>query len=216
VDTHQSVAKKGEKKMPTMMDEYVCDEMDYEREVEQRKKEQLKLSEERFDKTIVSREDQLEFQKKIDEGFFEPKIKVKKLHPDAVLPQNAHEGDAGYDLAAIDDGKMDDEGRYIEYDTGLAIQPPQGFHTCIYPRSSISKYDLSLANSVGIVDGGYRNSLKLRFFRCVGLDYPEKIYKKGDKIGQLVIVKTENMPFEWADELDETERGHGGFGSTGV
>lgn len=139
-------------------------------------------------------------------------IKIKKLHKDAVIPTQAKNGDAGFDLTAIDDGINDCEGRYIEYDTGIAIQPPEGYHTEIFPRSSISKYGLFLANSIGLVDNGYRNSIKLRFKKLA----KGNEYVKGDKIGQLVIRKTENIEFIEVDELSETERGDGGFGSSGV
>jgi len=89
-------------------------------------------------------------------------IKVKKLHPDAVLPKCANETDAGYDLVAIDEGEIVSEGldiMYIQYRTGIAIAPPEGYHTEIFPRSSISKKQLFLANSVGLVDCVPRDTL---------------------------------------------------------
>lgn len=142
------------------------------------------------------------------------KIKVKKMHPDAQLPKQANSSDAGYDLVAIDDGVYSN--KYIEYDTGLSIEPPEGYHTEIYPRSSISKYDLILANGIGLVDYSYRGNIKLRFkFTGSGTDDSLKLrYKKGDKIGQLVIRKTEHLEFIEVNDLSETERGTGGFGST--
>ena len=88
-------------------------------------------------------------------------IWFKKLDPSAVAPSRAKEGDAGYDLVAIDDGTVDADG-FIQYRTGLSIDPPQGYHTEIWPRSSISKYDLALANSIGLVDNGYRGELLVR------------------------------------------------------
>jgi dUTP pyrophosphatase len=77
-------------------------------------------------------------------------IKIKKLHPDAVIPKYAHATDAGLDLVAISK-KVDDNGN-IEYDTGLAIEIPDGHVGLIFPRSSISKIDLSLSNAVGVID----------------------------------------------------------------
>ncbi len=149
------------------------------------------------------------------------KIKVKKLHPDAVLPKCANETDAGYDLVTIDEGEFVNDGcdiAYIQYRTGISISPPEGYHTEIFPRSSISKKQLILANGIGLVDGGYRNEVLVRF-KYVGHHSfsadASKIYHKGDKIAQLVIRKTEKMDFEFADELDVTSRNMGGFGSTG-
>ena len=163
------------------------------------------------------------------------KIKVKKLHPDAELPVTAIGADAGFDLVAIDDGKIKDT--YIQYKTGIAVEPPPGYHTEIFPRSSVSKMDLVLANSIGLVDGAYRGELLVRFkiipevieYEDVapsGVDahlngkhtakyFDLKKFKKGDRIAQLVLRKTEKAEYEWAEELSDTQRGDGGFGSTG-
>ena len=147
-------------------------------------------------------------------------LKVKKLVPEAVLPKQAKADDAGYDLVAISDGQWSEDRTYIEYDTGLAIEPPKGYHTEIFPRSSISKTDLVLANSLGLVDGKFRGSLRCRF-KYIPRTYihgqnPEPLlHKKGDKIAQLVIRKTEYLEVEEVSELSQTERAEGGFGSTG-
>lgn len=150
-------------------------------------------------------------------------IKVKKLHPDAVLPVRAHNTDAGFDLIAIDDGTMTET--FIEYKTGIALEPDVGFHTEIFPRSSISKTNLVLANGLGLVDQDYRAEVILRFkvvppinICCNdlgGMFWEPTIYKKGDRIGQLVVRKDELVSFEWCDELNTTARNLGGFGSTG-
>ena len=155
------------------------------------------------------------------------KIRVKKLHEDAVLPKRANMSDAGYDIVAIDDGTVDDAG-FVQYRTGISICPDAGYHVEIFPRSSISKYNLSLANSIGLVDNGYRGEILVRFKptmaivkNAISVDpyiiYPRetKIYKKGDKIAQLVVRKTEDAEFMIVDELDASDRGGGGFGSTG-
>lgn len=139
-------------------------------------------------------------------------IKFKKLHPDAVIPTQATSTDAGYDLVAIDDGKIDEGNNYIQYRTGIAIEPPVGYHTEIFPRSSISKTNLVLANSIGLVDEGYRGELLFRF-KQITIDKPS--YKKGDKIGQLVVRKTIRAAFEEVQELGSSDRGTGGFGSSG-
>jgi dUTP pyrophosphatase len=160
-------------------------------------------------------------------------IKVKKLDPEAVLPQRAKEGDVGYDLVAIDDGtlKYDDNESlvYIQYKTGLTIEPPKGYYVEIFPRSSITKTGLILGNSIGLVDEGYRGELLLRFkfpatiYKPISQVSPiggyvvgsDTRYKKGDKIGQLVIRKAIHMNFKEVEELSDTDRSDGGFGSTG-
>ncbi len=131
-------------------------------------------------------------------------------------------GDAGWDLIANSDPEIvysDDKKKnilYIEYDTGVTVQPPQGFFTLLFPRSSISKYELALCNSVGVIDSGYRNSIKLRF-RFLGKRFSKNslIYKKGDKIGQLIFTPMFSVSAHQTESLDSSERGNGGFGSTG-
>jgi len=131
-------------------------------------------------------------------------------------------GDAGWDLVANSEPEIvfADEAKknilYIEYDTGVVIQPAQGFYTLLFPRSSISKYQLFLCNSVGVIDAGYRNTIKLRF-RFLGKRFSKNsmIYKKGDKIGQLIFMPMFNMVAHQTETLDASERGTGGFGSTG-
>lgn len=147
-------------------------------------------------------------------------IKVKKLHEDAVLPQKANSTDAGYDLVAIDDGEvvLDDYGTclYIQYRIGLAIEPGEGFHTEIFPRSSVTKTHLVLGNSIGLVDEGYRGEILVRFKPIVQPDTAGfKGYDKGDRIAQLVIRRTEHADFKWSADLDDSNRGEGGFGSSG-
>lgn len=149
-------------------------------------------------------------------------IKVLKLHEDAVLPSAARESDAGFDLVAIDDGKVEDT--YIEYRTGIAIETPPGYHTEIFPRSSVSKTDLVLANSIGLVDEGYRGEILVRFKalpksresawgQCKEFWEPRR-FRRGDRIAQLVVRKTEQATFNWSEDLSSTHRGTGGFGST--
>ncbi len=154
-------------------------------------------------------------------------LKFKKLHPDAQIPEQAHKGDAGYDLITIDSPiiKYDDYGEilYIEYKTGLSVQPPNGFRTELYPRSSISKYNLSLCNGLGLIDSSYTGELICRFNLIIDPNSSRpsinpnsfNIYQKGDKIAQLVIKKDYIFPIIEIDELDKTERNDGGFGSTG-
>lgn len=155
------------------------------------------------------------------EGFFD--LKVKKLDPAATLPSRANESDAGYDVVALEDGNWDASGTFIEYKTGLAIEVPAGYHTELFPRSSVSKYDLILANSIGLVDNGYRGELRFRFKYIPRFvveegalqQQPPILYKKGDKIGQIVVRQTVHLDVKEVQELSDTSRGTGGFGSTG-
>jgi dUTP pyrophosphatase len=150
-----------------------------------------------------------------------PTLKVKKLAPEATLPAKAKADDAGYDLVAIDDGTLSDDGTFLQYRTGIAIELPKGYHTELFPRSSITKTDLILANSVGVVDNGYRGEVVARFkvvprhHGFIGSGNFPIAYKKGDKIAQLVIRQTFSLEVEEVTELSSTERGTGGFGSTG-
>ena len=140
-------------------------------------------------------------------------IKIKKLHPDAVIPTYAHIGDAGMDVTAVSVNVTDD---YIEYDTGLAFEVPEGYVMLIFPRSSNSKKDLLLCNSVGVVDSIFRGSVKLRFKETTPKysSQDHKIYGVGERVGQIMILPYPTIQFKEVDELSETERGEGGFGST--
>ena len=139
-------------------------------------------------------------------------VKIRKVHPDAVIPFRAHATDAGMDVTAISMEMTED---YVEYDTGLQFQLPEGYAMLIFPRSSNSKKDLLLCNSVGILDAGYTGNLKLRF-KLTTEGYTEKIYNPGDKVGQIMIIPYPEINFIEAEVFNETERGNGGFGSTGA
>lgn len=138
------------------------------------------------------------------------KVRFKKLNKDAQMPAKAHPTDAGFDLVAI--SKTYSMAKYVEYGTGLAVEIPKGYAGFIFPRSSISKYCLHLANSVGIVDSDYRGEIKLRFYRK---NDHNGLYLVGDKIGQLIIMPYPTIEFEECENLAKTDRGDGGFGSTG-
>ena len=137
-------------------------------------------------------------------------VKIRKVHPDAVIPFRAHATDAGMDVIAISMEMTED---YVEYDTGLQFQLPEGYAMLIFPRSSNSKKDLLLCNSVGILDAGYTGNLKLRF-KLTMEGYTEKIYNPGDKVGQIMIIPYPEINFIETEVFNETERGDGGFGST--
>ena len=137
-------------------------------------------------------------------------IRIKKLHDKAVIPSYAKQGDAGMDLTCV--GWKTTE-TYIEYDTGLAMEIPEGHVGFLFPRSSVSKTNLMLANCVGVVDSGYRGPVKLRFKELNGPIGGR--YKEGDRVGQLIIMPVPNFNCVEVEELTETSRGEGGFGSTG-
>lgn len=142
-------------------------------------------------------------------------IKIKKLRPDAVIPKYTKDGDAGLDLTATE---IVFESSYISYKTGLAMEIPAGYVGLLFPRSSNSKKQLLLTNSVGVVDSGYRGEIEFRF-KVVGNgttpERPLDIYSVGDRVGQIVIMPYPSIEFTEVDELTDTTRGTGGFGSTG-
>jgi dUTP pyrophosphatase len=138
-------------------------------------------------------------------------IKIKKLDPNAIIPSYAKMGDAGMDLTALS-LTVDPNGFYTEYGTGLAIEIPEGYAGFIFPRSSASKTSQIQANCVGVIDSGYRGEIKVRLKE---LGNPRKLYQIGDRIAQIIIMPVPNVIFEEVDELNTTDRGEGGFGSTG-
>jgi len=137
------------------------------------------------------------------------KVKIKKLAPTAVVPKYAKDGDAGLDLTAT--SRRSDPQGFIEYGTSLSIEIPYGHVGLLFPRSSISKVNMTLCNAVGVIDSGYRGEICLRF-KPAGMGVG--IYEVGDRVGQLIIVPYPQIELEEVDELDETVRGVGGFGST--
>jgi dUTP pyrophosphatase len=180
------------------------------------------------------------------------RVKIKRLHPDAVIPQYAHEGDAGFDLVAVEDTIIEPgETKIIR--TGLAFAIPPGYEMQIRPRSGIT-LKTKLRVQLGTIDSGYRGEIGVivdniadkyvkfhaneygvyeitdtargNVFDVSGSPvesisfgkYPHNTYiiRKGDRIAQAVIKPVEQAHFVEVDELDETERGSGGFGSTGV
>jgi dUTP pyrophosphatase len=139
------------------------------------------------------------------------KVKIKKLHSDAIIPTYAKSGDAGMDLVAtkiISNTTFD-----VTYGTDIALEIPEGFVGLVFPRSSIRKYELILSNSVGVIDSGYRGEIQATFKKENGLD--SLAYKVGDRICQIMIIPHPTIEFEEVNELNNTDRGQGGFGSTG-
>ena len=149
------------------------------------------------------------------------KIKIKRLHENSIIPSYAKPGDAGLDLTAT--SKNYDEFGNVSYGTGLSFKIPEGFVGLLFPRSSNSKQSLILSNSVGILDSGYIGEVLFKFKPST--TYSENIasnfyetthdYQIGDRVGQLLIIPYPQIEFEEVNELEQTVRGDGGFGSTG-
>ena len=137
-------------------------------------------------------------------------IKFKKLRQEAVIPKRSTEGSAGYDLTAV---HVESEKERLICYTGLAVEIPAGYVGLIFPRSSIHKTGLALANSVGVIDSDYRGEISFVFYK----EWPsfQTQYSNGDRVGQLMILPIPDLEFVEADSLSETERGTGGYGSTG-
>jgi dUTP pyrophosphatase len=161
-------------------------------------------------------------------------VKFKKLNKKAVIPTKAHPTDAGFDMVAVTKTVTD---KYVEYDTGIATAIPEGHVGLIFANSRVSKYDLDLANAVGIIDSHYRSSIRFRYkyttqpskgiltnktkyfglvknVEFIEIPFHPKEFNIGDVVGQLIIIPIPDVEFVEVDELDETDRGEGGFGST--
>jgi len=139
------------------------------------------------------------------------KVKIKKTHSDSVIPSYAKSGDAGMDLVATT--IISEEVFQITYGLGIALEIPEGFVGLVFPRSSIRKTDLSLTNCVGVIDSGYRGELQATFRKERGV--ASRKYEVGDRVLQLMIIPHPTIEFNEVNELSNTERGEGGFGSTG-
>lgn len=168
-------------------------------------------------------------------------VKVKRLSENAVIPMYGKPGDAGQDLVCIS-RHFDAEGCVV-YGTGLAFEIPEGYVGLIFPRSSNAKKDLVLANSIGVIDSGYRGEVMLKFKPVpffaedgegISKDTPNfdftvtpggkfsdsfgygiELYEVGDRVGQIIIMPYPQVVFVESEDLTETLRGEGGFGSTG-
>ena len=138
------------------------------------------------------------------------KVRFKKLQPEAIIPSYAKPGDAGMDMTAT---SIVDEAFQVTYGTGIAVEIPEGYVGLIFPRSSIRKYQLQLSNSVGVIDSGYRGEIQFTFNKTGGV--PSKKYEVGDRVGQLIIMPFPAVTPVESDSLSDSERGDGGFGSTG-
>lgn len=145
-------------------------------------------------------------------------VKFRKLVPEAVTPQYAQDGDAGMDLTATSFRVTD---TFMEYGTGIAVEIPHGYVGLLFPRSSITKLPagVSLKNSVGVIDSNYRGEILVRFelpYATVAKMYDEfpSMPIQGDKVAQLIIMPYPKVQLEEVEELSDSNRGQGGFGST--
>lgn len=161
-------------------------------------------------------------------------VKFKKLNKKAVMPTKAHTTSAGFDMVAVTKTATD---KFVEYDTQIATAIPEGHVGLLFANSRVSKYDLDLANAVGVVDSDYRGTIRFRYKHTVQpqtailahktkwfdlvknvepvpVPFHPKEFNVGDVVGQLIIIPIPDVEFIEVDELDETDRGEGGFGST--
>ncbi len=145
---------------------------------------------------------------------YDIQVKIKRLDPELPLPKYANPGDAGLDLYSAVDVTIE-PGRRTMIPTGVAIALPQGYAGFVQPRSGLAaKKGLSIVNTPGLVDSGYRGELKVI---AINTDADEPIVvARGERIAQLVVQRVPSVELVEVDELDQTERGEGGFGSTGL
>jgi len=147
-----------------------------------------------------------------------PVILFIKTHPDAVLPAPQTSGSAGADLSAVmPDGvsaQIMKPGARLLVDTGLKIAPPDGYEVQVRPRSGLAvKHGVTVLNAPGTIDSDYRGPLKVSL---INLGEENFTIRTGDRIAQAVLAQVTPFRGEVTDAFDETERGEGGFGSTGV
>jgi len=139
-------------------------------------------------------------------------VRVKKLSPDAKMPQAARSGDVAYDLYSSVDYELKPRERYA-VPTGIALEIPEGYEGQVRPRSGLAlKEGVTVLNTPGTIDSGYRGEVK-----TIMINLGEKPFKitKGMRISQLAIRPVPEVELIEADVLSDTERGEGGFGSTG-
>jgi dUTP pyrophosphatase len=138
-------------------------------------------------------------------------IRFKKLTLLAVDPIKKFNVDAGFDLTAT---WKREEDNYIEYGTDIAFEIPEGMVGLIFPRSSITDKSLMLKNSTGVIDASYRGEIKFRFYDTKPTEYGQNQYYIGERIGQIVFLDLPAVSLREVEELSDTERGTGGYGST--
>jgi dUTP pyrophosphatase len=140
-------------------------------------------------------------------------VKFRRIHPDATLPSYAHEGDAGMDVRSVEDLEIAPGARALVH-TGLVMMLPPGWEAQVRPRSGLAlKCGVTVLNTPGTIDAGYRGEVGV-----ILANFGEAAFKvaKGDKVAQIVVAPVTRAEIVESAEVDETERGSGGFGSTGV
>ncbi|MGN0875696.1 MAG: dUTP diphosphatase [Kiritimatiellia bacterium] len=139
-------------------------------------------------------------------------LKFKRIHPDAVLPAYAHPSDAGMDIRSVADVTVPARGRAL-VPTGLVVLLPPLYEAQVRPRSGLAlKHGITVLNTPGTIDSGYRGEIGVILYNSSDVDFQ---VKKGDRVAQVVIAPVTQPVIEEAQEIDETDRGAGGFGSTG-
>ena len=140
-------------------------------------------------------------------------LRFKKIHPDATLPSYAHASDAGMDVRSVEDVTVPAKGRVLVH-TGLVMLLPPMYEAQVRPRSGLAlKYGITVLNTPGTIDSGYRGEVGVILANFGDSDFQ---VKKGDKVAQIVVAPVVQAEIEEVSEIDETDRGAGGFGSTGV
>ena len=140
-------------------------------------------------------------------------LSFKRINPDAVLPSYAHPGDAGMDLRSVDDAVIPSGGRALVH-TGLVVNLPPGYEAQVRPRSGLAlKSGVTVLNTPGTIDAGYRGEVGVILANFGAEPFA---VRKGDRIAQMVIAPVTFAEIVETDSIDETDRGAGGFGSTGL
>ena len=145
---------------------------------------------------------------------YKMKVRIKKLNEKAMIPTKAHATDAGFDLYCTS-REVNWEKRQLVCHTGLAFEIPEGYVGLLFPRSSVSNKPLMMSNSVGVVDSCYRGEVTAKFNITDTRQSAFSHYQEGDRIAQMIIIPYPEIEFEEADSLSESDRGTGGYGSTG-
>ena len=142
-------------------------------------------------------------------------MKIKILNPKAVAPTRGSLNASGFDLKAILEGSLFlHPGAVLPINTGLALEIPEGWTGLVLPRSGLgTKHGINLANTAGVIDPDYRGELIIQLYNRSNTPFE---VKDGDRVAQLVLVPRYTSEIEVVEELSNTERGEGGFGSTGI
>jgi len=142
-------------------------------------------------------------------------IKVKLLTKSAKIPTRAYDGDSGWDLYVDSNHIFDDDKptRKMLCKFGIALEIPQGYVGLIFPRSSIYKTSLRLSNCVGVIDSGYRGEIKAVF--DINSEYDVNNFQFYSRAAQIVFIKLPDVELKVVDELSKSQRGEGGYGSSG-